>query len=288
MKYLLSLYDKFWKWLENKFIYKILDRFSRDNCALLAAGIAYYAMFSIFPTIIVAFAIFGVYLKRQDIFQNILSYITTLLPQSKVIIKENLHILITSSKLNTIIGIVGLMWSSNKIFCAVENALHIIWNIKEGRQFLIHKARATFLVLPLITFFYVVIVVTSLIQTLANLQIPIFGIQLTQLPFLFDLLKFVISTLITTSFLYLAYRIIPKTNIRKRFIFYGAVISGFLLEISKLLFYFFLNNIIKSFSIYGSFTALLIMVFWIYLAAQIFLLGGEIAYAFKIRHRERK
>ncbi|MBP7460282.1 MAG: YihY/virulence factor BrkB family protein [Candidatus Delongbacteria bacterium] len=282
------IYTAISNWLDRRFIYRVLDRFSQDNASLLAAGISYYAMLSLFPFVMVAFAFFGSYLKREDIFIEIINYIGHIIPQALTLIEQNLDFLVRSSKINTLIGILGLMWTSNKIFCAVENALHQIWKVKDGRQYFIHKFRATFLVLPLVSMIYFSIMLTSFLQTAANLQAPFFHFPFYPSSFLLISFKYIISASISILYFYLAYRIIPKSIMKRRYVFIGAVIGGGLWELSKISFSVFLNRIISSFSLYGSLATLLVMIFWIYFTATIFLLGAEFIYSFQVEYGFKK
>lgn len=282
------IYTSISNWLDRRFIYRVLDRFSQDNASLLAAGISYYAMLSLFPFVMVAFAFFGTYLKREDIFIEIINYIGHIIPQALTLIEQNLDFLVRSSSINTVIGILGLIWTSNKIFCAVENALHQIWKVKEGRQYFIHKFRATFLVLPLVSMIYFAIMVTSFLQTAINLQVPLFNLSFYPLPFFLSIIKYVISASISILYFYLAYRIIPKSIMKRRYIFAGSVIGGSLWELSKIAFSLFLKKIISSFSLYGSLATLLVMIFWIYFTATIFLLGAEFIFSFQVEYGLKK
>ncbi len=283
-----QLYDGLFNWLEKQLIYRVFDRFAQKNGSLMAAGISYYAMLSLFPFIMVAFAIFGIYLKREDIFVEIINYIGTIIPQALVIIEDNLEFLVRTTRINSLIGVVGLIWTSNKIFCATENALHQIWNIKSGRQYIIHKMRNTILVVPLVTLLYFSLVMTSVMQTILSLPFEFFNLTFYNRSFLITIAKILIPTSLSTLFFYTIYRFIPKVKMRRRYVITGAASAAFIWEISKYLFTIYLNYIMHSFSFYGSLATLLIMIFWIYFSANIFLLGAELAYQLKIKYEPPK
>jgi len=277
-KKILTSYNNFFKKLEDKFIFRLIDRFSQDNANMFAAGIAYYALLSFFPIVLVAFAVFGILLKREDIFLSIIDYIGETIPMAQNVIKNNLSIMIRASKLNTIIGILGLMWISNRIVCSIENALHFIWREENTRQYLIHKLRATLLVLPWITLIYFTFLITSFLQTVASIPFKLFSFEISDWPFLIDLLKFFISIIVTAFFFFLAYKTIPKKKFTNIALFQGAILFATLFELSKLMFFYFLKTIVKNYSIYGSLAATIIMILWIYIGAIFFLMGAEFIY----------
>lgn len=96
-----------------------------------------------------------------------------------------------------------------------------------------------------------------------------------------------------TAFLFIAlmffslYKFLPNRRIRWQTALIASLFTSFLLEIAKRGF----AGYVKSFnpgSLYtGTLAALIIVVVWVYYAAMIFILGGEVAQVYELR-RVRK
>ena len=68
-------------WLKALHAYESWQRFSAANGNLLAAGVAYFAFFSVFPAVALAFAIFGFFLQgRPDLLAAIADTLNQILP----------------------------------------------------------------------------------------------------------------------------------------------------------------------------------------------------------------
>ncbi|WP_374968449.1 YihY/virulence factor BrkB family protein [Terrabacter sp. BE26] len=73
--------DRILAWLKATRAYRAWTRYSEANGDLLAAGVGYFAFFSIFPALALAFAIFGFVLRgHPDLVVTIADYINTTVP----------------------------------------------------------------------------------------------------------------------------------------------------------------------------------------------------------------
>jgi membrane protein len=63
--------------------------FGDANAAESAAGIAYYALFSIFPLLIFVVTFIGSFLKDLAVQQQILEFVGTVLPASQDLVRGN-------------------------------------------------------------------------------------------------------------------------------------------------------------------------------------------------------
>jgi CRP-like cAMP-binding protein len=89
-------------------------------------------------------------------------------------------------------------------------------------------------------------------------------------------LRYLIPYLITTLFLVVVYRFMPTTKIRWPVIVAGSAIAAFFLEIIKQLFTWYIANFTRYDVIFGSLTAVVILVVGVYYNAMIFLFCSEL------------
>ncbi len=85
-----------------------------------------------------------------------------------------------------------------------------------------------------------------------------------------------VSWLITLSIFLLMYRFIPNCKTYWRYIWPGALVAAALLEISKSIFLWYLNNL-ASYSQFGALASVMILLLWIYISSLIVILGAEVS-----------
>src|SRR6266571_5297944 len=105
----------------------VRQKYSDDQGAYLAATVAYYGFFSIFPLLLLFVTILGYVLKghphlRQQILDSALGQFPVIGSQLKV------HAL-TGSALALAIGAVGSLWAGMRVVLALENAFDHLWGV---------------------------------------------------------------------------------------------------------------------------------------------------------------
>ena len=98
--------------------------------------------------------------------------------------------------------------------------------------------------------------------------------------------NFVVSFLANACIFAMIYKFMPRARIAWRDVGIGAGVTAFLLEISKLLIGLYLgrSSVASSFGAAGS---LVLFLVWVYLSAQIFLLGAEFTWVYSHQHGSR-
>jgi membrane protein len=75
------------------------------------------------------------------------------------------------------------------------------------------------------------------------------------------------------------YLILPNTKVPLKHALLGGLLTTVLLEIAKHLFtLYMLTAAVRYGAIYGSLTSVVIFLLWVFYAASIFLIGGEVVY----------
>src|ERR1700694_2028812 len=119
------------------FIAAVVRKFSDDQAGQLAALIAYYGFFSLFPLLLVFVTVLGFVLQGNPSAQN--SVLHSALSQFPIIgdqLQKNVHSL-KGSGLDLGIGLVGALLAGLGITSATQNAFNQIWHVP-------HKQRPNF------------------------------------------------------------------------------------------------------------------------------------------------
>ncbi len=256
----------------------------RDDATHLAAGVSYFAIFSLFPTLLGVLAIAGIVLNSEAAKQELLRFITNNLPGSKEfissivpVVEHNVETLVAVSIPLGIISLVGILWSATGVFAAISRAVDRAWDIPYNRPFLKAKARQLVMV--------VAMGIPFVLSSLAGLVVAAISAFSDQRLFLGGWLVNTVSSLtllaidwglILLVFL-LAYRFLPNTKTYWRYIWPGAVIATVLYELGRELFIWYLEDIARYDTVYGPASSVMVFLFWVYLSSLILVLGAEIS-----------
>lgn len=108
--------------------------FAADRCTMLAAAVAYYTIFALFPIGLVGVAVLGFFVgdlsARQQVVESIAS-VVTLGDQGEAALSRTLQ---RTSELKGVLGVFGVIaavWSASTLFTAIRQALDEVWGITE-------------------------------------------------------------------------------------------------------------------------------------------------------------
>jgi membrane protein len=248
----------------------VLAKFLEDRGPHLAAMVAYYALLSMVPFLFLMLSLFGLF---GDVSEN--SYVIRELHH--ILPGQSLDDLLT--QVRTIqhnagtlgaIGLVGLVWGTLGFYSSLESALNIVFGV-HNRAFL-HQKWVTFL-----------LVMASLVGFFASLLVATTATAWTDRHvhnlFTVPLVAFVASVAFSISaafvFLLAIYRYLTNVELRRKDVWPGAVVGAVLFELSfqALPLYLRFSGQLIALRAFGG---LVILLVWLYLMANIIILGAEI------------
>ena len=101
-----------------------------------AAGVAYYAIISIFPLLLGLIAVFGFFLPSLNLQDELLKYVGNNIPGATNILKENIANIIRLRGVMSILSIVILFWGASALFGSISLAINRAWDIQDMPPFL--------------------------------------------------------------------------------------------------------------------------------------------------------
>lgn len=261
--------------------WRVLQGMGRDDATHLAAGVAYYAVFSLFPLMLGFLAILGLLLNSEELQQQFLDFVAANIPGASGFVSNNVQQIVRFRGILGIGGLLGLIWLGRAVFAAVSRAINRAWGIRRDRPFYINIPLQLLMTLILGTLLLLSTIATSVIQLIDNElfrgpdQGPLleFGLSYVAL--------FLIPTSITLVVFLLLYRFVPNKKMRWRYVWPGALIGTVFFELSKSLFIWYLENIAIYDQIYGSLASLMAFMVWAFLSSLILILGAEISYEYE-------
>ena len=256
-----------------------VTNFIEDNGNQMAAAVSYYALFSLFPLTLLAVSIFGVLLRDPGIQDQVLLGIIAFLPIQDQSIANSLRNVADLGPTLTVVSVLGSLWSAGALSAALRSSLNVVFEVQTGRPWL-HAKAIDYMLLPVIGLPLVGGIVLTTAWRLAQAE---FGRTLGFIdgPISFSFvwsagalaIPFVLSFL---AFMF-TYWLLPNTHPRFRFLWPGALFAALGFEALKVGFAAYLEHFASFNVIYGSVGSVIVLLFWVYLTANIVIFGGEIA-----------
>jgi membrane protein len=164
----------------------------------------------------------------------------------------------------------------NSIFGSTEDKGILIGLIRDFGMVLLIIALvlvSTF-VLPSINIF---IKVTEEVEILQNFRVD------SVLQTIFSFTSFIVVLLL----FFLFYSIIPYGKLNKKATFVGAFWATILWELARLVFGYYVQAFLQSNKFYEAFLLVLVLLFWLFYASILFIIGAEIAQLYRERLEQR-
>lgn len=178
-----------------------------------------------------------------------------------------------------LLGIVGLVWASTRLFGSLRTVLEIVFEIPpEERLGIVEgKIHDVKLVVVVGTLFLLTISLTTALRWVRNYGVAFLGLDAGDVSLYTSLGSTLLAFGITLAMFYFVYRYAPDRRIPRRDAALSALFSGVLFELAKQIFVAYLSEFGRFMELYGSFTNLVAVAFWVYYSSIVFVLGGELA-----------
>jgi membrane protein len=251
-----------------------------DGCPQVAASIAYRVIFALFPLAIVMTALSGIVLRTTGSDDEVVDAIVRNLPLSEEG-RDDLRALLlrATGALGGVglLGLVPLVWAATGLMGAIRYALNRAWDVSQRRPYL--QGKAFDLLFVLVAFVLVAMslglsVGTSIVERHASGLVESIGGDPAAVTWLLGRVAPFLLTLIAVVS---AYRLLPATTPSLRDVWPSAVGVAVVLALLQSLFGVYIAYVRDFDVIYGSLGAVIAFLYFIYLSANLFLLGAEAA-----------
>jgi membrane protein len=248
--------------------------FFLDDSFTLAAALAFYAMLSLAPLLVLLLTLLG--FLESETQQQIIDQTKDLIgPQAS----EGVDLLLTNAKAqrveattSALIGLVVVLITSTTVFAQLQYSLNRVFNVRAKRGiikgWLYKRAISLLMVLAMGAVVVGSIVVNSALSLVFQGRGP-----------LLDIVNLAVSVVVFTIIFIVMFRVLPDVKITWRDTWVGGTISGVLFVageygIGKYLAYSGAR------SVYGAAGSLAVLLLWVFYSALIVLLGAELTQAY--------
>ena len=262
---------------------------SRSNASFLAAGLAYFTVFSLVPLIILAIAMAGLIFGQAAAEGVIVQQIGGLVGEDAA--RGIQEILVNAHRSGigtaTVLSVALLLMGAAQLFSQLQIALNMVWGIqpsqtrigfKRGVLNFVKKRLIAFGMVGgigfLITLFFFADASLSFMKNLLGDMMP-FLEHFRFWTMMSSLASFILTTLLTA----VIYHLLPETDTTWGDVWIGAAVTSLLIGLGR-----YLINLYFTFanpgSVYGVAGSVIVIFVAIYLSAQIFLFGAEFTWSY--------
>jgi len=251
----------------------------RDQLFFLSSGITFNVLVTIVPLLLITISVLGTLVESSSSARDqILTFIQRVMPLASAQAESLLFGLVDDRGLFGVLGLVGLIWASTRLFGSLRTVLEIIFEIPpeerlgivEGK---IHDIRMVVVVGSL---FLLTISLTTALRWLKNYGVGFLGLDTYNISWFWSLTSLIVAYVITYLMFFFIYRYVPDRWIPRQDAAVAALFSSLLFELAKQVFVAYLAEFGRFLELYGSFTNLVVVAFWVYYSSVVFILGGEL------------
>ena len=261
-------------------VFEALLTWHRDKVSRLAAALAFYALFSMAPALLMIIAVASAMIGESAARQETLAYLEGLMGPGRAAFvlsvgeRANREL---SGTLGTLIGAGVLLFGATVLFAELRSALNDIWNVthppgkrKAVMRYLTSRLLAFLMVLSLGGLLSVAVSANTALNAAGELlghyfEVPGFLLQLGAVLIVFTLMTLLFAVI---------FKILPETDIHWGDVWLGAFVTALLLSLGNYLIGLYLGRSSLA-SVYGAAGSLVLVLVWLYYSLRVFLLGAQ-------------
>lgn len=255
-----------------RFFKTVFNHFLSNNTFQKGASLAYYAVFSLLPMIIILVSILGIVFGKQAVTGEIYTQLKDTLGSDAALqiqnIIKNQHVQ-HNNILTTTIGFVTLIFSASGMFSQIHNSFNSMWNIKAKpkNSVIRYLKKHLFSFFLLISLFLIILVSTTVNGFLVKYEAGLHP----DYQFL-SLYEHIASFLVICLVFFIMFRFMSDAKVYWKAALWGGVFTGLLFTFGKILIGFYVGKSHLN-STFGSASVLAVIMLWVYYTSQIIFLG---------------
>jgi membrane protein len=245
-----------------------------------AASIAYYALLSLFPFLLLMLSLLGSVTADPSDRDAVVGFVFRYFPRQFEFITGQLDAFRASTLKIGVGGMIALVWASLGFFNAVTSAVNHAWGVEKRRSFLKHRLVGFLMLLSSGGILLAAIVIVSAAKVAQSNWFGALEVRSPIVAWVSSVSANQLATLLLVGCVALVFYFIPNTKVRFRDVWPGALLVGLLWRGALSAFSWYARDLAAWNVIHGSVTAVVIFLLWIYVSAVILLYGVEMTAAY--------
>ena len=258
---------------------RVQDEAGRDNLALIAAGIAFYAMLSVTPALAVMISVYGLLVSPEELGEQMEllgNYLEYLPADAQSLIQGQMTELVDTTETSLGWGLIASatisLWSASKAMKSLFGGLNAVYDEEETRGWL-------WLALQSVSFTLAGILMMVLtLGTMAIVPLVLSFLPLSDFDqLLYRGLSALVVSVMVLAGLAMLYRYGPaRSRAQWQWVTLGALVAWIAWVAVSAGLSWYVSNFDSFQKTYGALGAVAILLMWFYVSAYAILLGGEL------------
>lgn len=260
------------------FVLHILKGFNANQGLLLAGAIAYYALLSVVPLLILSVFLLSHLVSQASLLSTLGRYLEWLVPSQSQAVLADISTFLQNGLGIGVVLLVTMFFFSSLAFAVLEKAMHIIFAHRgrdKKRHFLVSAVLPYCFVILLGIALLAVTFASAALQAMALESVFFLGREWS-LRGVSGLLLYLLGLLMETVVLATFYMVTPVGRTRLSHALIGGFTAAVLWEILRHILVWYFATLSKVSVVYGSLTTAVVVLFSMELAATLLLLGAQV------------
>jgi membrane protein len=248
------------------------------NAFSYAGSLAFYTLFSLAPTVIIAVAVIGVVFGEDAAQGQIVAQLEgTLGAEAARAIEQAVASsrIEESGVLPTLLGVGGLLVGATTVFAQMQFSLNMIWGVtaKPNRNSILVFLKQRLLSLAVVLAIGFILLVSLLVGIMLRAMLQAVGDAMPLIGPLTAGAEFLISLAVITALFATIFKVLPDVVLGWRDVLLGALVTALLFAVGRSAIASYLAYTATA-STYGAAGSVVMILLWVYYSSLILLLGA--------------
>jgi YihY family inner membrane protein len=261
-----------------RFAWESAKAFRANQGLLLAGAVAYYALLSILPLLILTVLTLSRFIEEGELLATVGRYLEWLLPgQSNALVAELSNFLLHRDVLGPVL-LVTLLFFSSLAFTVLESAMAVIFHHRKqdrSRHFLVSAVMPYIYIVCLCIGLLLVTLVAGALQVIGEESIDFLG-RSWSLSGVSGLLLYLLGLAGEIFMLTSLYMVMPVGRLSLTHALLGGVTAALLWEVTRRVLIWYFSTLSQVTVVYGSLTTAIVVLLSLEIAATLVLFGAQV------------
>jgi membrane protein len=270
-------------------IKQTIDEWQRDEAPRMGASLAYYALFSIAPLLVIVIAIIG-FVYKGDTVGQIQKQVQSLVGADAA---KTIAVAIHNSGtlghgiIATIVSFVVLSLGATGVFSELRTSMNRVWKVRPREYgFIVGVVKDKFASFTMVLGIAFLLLVSMVVSAVLSALTTYFSHFVPGATFLWHIADLIVSFGVVTLLFALLFRFVPDERITWRDVWIGAAATALLFDIGKFVIGFYIGKTSVG-SMFGAAGSVVVILAWVYYSSQLVFLGAEFTHVYAKHHRSK-
>ncbi len=244
-----------------------------------ASSIAYYALLSLFPFLLLIFSVLGSVTANPADRSAILEFILRYFPRQFEFVTTQMDSLQSARVQLGVAGSLLTIWASMGVFGAITSSVNHAWGVEKQPSYLKHKLISFTMLVAASVLLLAGLLLVSAVNVFEARWFAVVAVRAPQLAVLHHFAIRWATTAVFIAVVGLIFYFVPNAKVRFRDVWDGAVVTGLAWRGALVAFSWYVKDLTRFSNVHGSIAAVVVFLLWIYISAVLLLYGVEVTAA---------